>query len=182
MPIDPNQPSTPTLRSWFYNPDGADIHVFGPSGLWNLSRFAPPEPVILRPPALLRHPREAHNATENTVEPHSTLLEEPSTPQEQHLVLVLLPDTTVSSPTPLPLEMDHRREALHPSAMQEPAIPSSTPVRPVSGPSLAQEDSAFALTEAPTPHASAQEEPPAAEQEVDLTLMGAPSSAPYADH
>lgn len=208
MPTDPNQPpqthgSAPGPRSWFYDPDSADIHVFRPSGLWNLTRFtptaAPAEPILLRPPELLRHPHDVVNATlpSDTAEPDFTLLEGPilvyrNTPPVQRFVLI--PDPTARSPTLLTLETDHSREALYQAAMQGLATqsndmggtlslgrPASTDPRTCTVP-LPLEESAFALAEAPTPCIPAQEELPPAEQEVNVALLGASSSAPYADH
>lgn len=198
MPTDPNQPpgthgaQAPGRPSWFSDPDSEDIHVFRPSGLWNLSHSAPPAtptapmtPPLLEPPELLRQPRMVLHLSEPLLTPmeasqETPLLAHQGTPPVQRFVL--LPTPSSFSPFLLPLAADHSREAVYQAAMPGLANPlentGNTPGRqaptdPLTcNTPLSQLDSAFAPAEAPMP---------ASEQEVEVTLTGAHPALPYAD-
>lgn len=201
MPTDPNQ--APDGSPGPGLPDSENSPVFRPNGLWQRPHSAPPpETRLLHPPELLRCLRETLNTTEplppggaseSLFAPLEGFVLEPrNTPPMQRFVL--LPDPAAMSPVLLPPAGERGREAIYHVAMQGLATPWEVE-RPVSAFSLGppasnlpcaiplpQEDSAFALAEAPTPPAPAKDEPAGAEQEIAVALAGALPFFPYADH
>ncbi len=192
MPIDPNHPpDTPGL------PDSDNSHVFRPNAGHRPHSAPPPEARLLQPPQLQRHPHETLNTTtpdsasESLFAPLEAYVRAPgNTPPVQRFVL--LPDPAAMSPVLLSAAVNDSRDAIYRIAIQGLAEdsemgrpvrafslgpPASTHHRPCEIP-LAQEDSAFALAEAPTP--PAQDESADIEQEIEVALAGALPFWPYA--
>lgn len=195
MPIDPDQISDSQGPQGSGTPDSGNSHVFRPNALSHRPHSAPPpDTSLLQPPQLQRHPHETLNTTSASDSLFAPLegyaLETGHTSPVQRFVL--LPDPAAMSPVLLPAAVNDSRDAIYRIAIQGLAEdsemgrpvrafslgpPASTHHRPCEIP-LAQEDSAFALTAAPTP--PAQDEPADIEQEIEVALAGSMPFGPYA--